>query len=103
MSRLEDPQLRVVDCRFSLLDPQAGRRDYLQGHIPGAVYADLDLGLAATISAGSGRHPLPEVSVFKDKLEAWGIGAGTKVVVYDQRKSVYRLLERMDQGPPEAP
>ena len=88
MSRLKDPQLRVVDCRFSLLDPKAGRRDYLQGHIPSAVYADLDQDLAAPISAGSGRHPLPEVSVFKGKLEAWGIGAGTRVVVYDQHNGV---------------
>jgi len=82
-SRLTDPDLRVVDCRFALLQPGAGRIDYLKGHIPGAVYADLDRDLAAPVSAASGRHPLPDESIFVQKLERWGIGRDTAVVIYD--------------------
>ena len=41
-SRVDEPSLRVVDCRFNLLQPAAGRQCYLAGHIPGAVYADLN-------------------------------------------------------------
>ena len=41
-ARLGEPDLRVVDCRFDLADPEAGRREWLAGHIPGAVFADLD-------------------------------------------------------------
>ena len=71
-ARLTEPDLRVVDCRFALLQPGAGRMEYRTGHIPGAVYADLDQDLAAPVSAASGRHPLPEVAIFIQKLERWG-------------------------------
>ena len=54
-----DPACVVVDCRFKLLDPEAGHAAYLQEHIPGARYADLDKDLAGPVSAESGRHPLP--------------------------------------------
>ena len=54
----------LVDCRFDLMQPQKGRQDYVAGHIPGAVFADLDLDLADPISPESGRHPLPDVEKF---------------------------------------
>ena len=76
-------ECRVIDCRFDLLQPDEGRAEYLDGHIPGAVYADLDQDLAGPITRVSGRHPLPEAAVFKATLERWGIDAGTQVVVYD--------------------
>ena len=75
--------LCVIDCRFDLLEPGAGRRAWLDGHIPGAVYADLDRDLAGPISASSGRHPLPEVSQFTERLGNWGVGNDSEVVVYD--------------------
>jgi thiosulfate/3-mercaptopyruvate sulfurtransferase len=74
---------RVVDCRFNLQQPEKGRTEYLAGHIPGAVYADLDQDLAGPVTPDSGRHPLPDTNVFKARLERWGIGPGTQVVVYD--------------------
>ena len=54
-----DADTRVVDCRFDLGDPDAGREAYLAGHIPRAVFADLDRELAGRTTASSGRHPLP--------------------------------------------
>jgi thiosulfate/3-mercaptopyruvate sulfurtransferase len=74
---------RIVDCRFDLLRPEKGRAEYLAGHLPGAVFADLDQDLASPISDTSGRHPLPEVAAFKATLQGFGIGPDTQVVVYD--------------------
>jgi thiosulfate/3-mercaptopyruvate sulfurtransferase len=81
---LEDPAWVIVDCRFSLAEPQRGRRDYENGHIPGAVYAHLNQDLSAPVVPGkTGRHPLPDLAVFSEKLSAWGIDSGVQVVVYD--------------------
>ena len=80
-ARLGAPDTRIVDCRFDLGDPAAGRRDYLAGHIPGAVFADLDRDLAGPISSTSGRHPLPDVGAFAARLGELGIGNGSSVVV----------------------
>jgi len=82
-SWLDDSDLRIIDCRFDLADPGAGRRDYLQGHIPGAVFADLDRDLAAPISPQSGRHPLPDVNTCAVTLGRLGISNASNVVVYD--------------------
>jgi thiosulfate/3-mercaptopyruvate sulfurtransferase len=82
-ARLHQPNWVVFDCRFRLNDPGAGRRDYNEGHIPGARYAHLDDDLAASISPTSGRHPLPEPKVFAQKLGDWGVGNRTQVIVYD--------------------
>jgi thiosulfate/3-mercaptopyruvate sulfurtransferase len=76
--------LRIVDCRFELLDPDAGQRLHRAAHIPGAVFADLDRDLAAPISAGSGRHPLPEVPALAATFSQLGIRESSRVVVYDQ-------------------
>lgn len=73
----------VVDCRFTLTDPPAGRAAYDRGHIPGARYANLDEDLARRPAATDGRHPLPEPDVFTATLGAWGIGRGDTVVAYD--------------------
>ena len=51
---------RVIDCRFDLMQPDKGREEYLAGHIPGAVFADLDRDLAAPVTETTGRHPLPD-------------------------------------------
>jgi thiosulfate/3-mercaptopyruvate sulfurtransferase len=73
----------LVDCRFNLMDIGQGRREYLAGHIPGAVYAHLDDDLASPITVESGRHPLPDVDDFVRTLGDWGIDHDTQVVVYD--------------------
>jgi thiosulfate/3-mercaptopyruvate sulfurtransferase len=83
-AHLAEPEWRIVDCRFELANPGKGRSEYLAGHIPGAVYADLDRDLAAPVTADSGRHPLPPPDVFSRTLGRLGIGRGTHVVGYDQ-------------------
>lgn len=82
-AHLDDPAWVVVDCRFVLRDPAAGRRAYDAGHIVGARYADLNNDLCAPIGAHTGRHPLPSPAALADKLGAWGIDGGTQVVAYD--------------------
>ena len=81
---LDDPLWRVVDCRFSLLDPPRGRADHARGHVPGAVYADLDADLSAPVQPGrTGRHHLPDVARLAERLGGWGIDEATQVVAYD--------------------
>jgi thiosulfate/3-mercaptopyruvate sulfurtransferase len=80
---LHDPDWVVVDCRFTLTDPDAGRRAYDAGHIPGARYAHLDDDLSSAKTPRTGRHPLPDPAVLADKLGTWGIGAGRQVVAHD--------------------
>ncbi|HAI47606.1 3-mercaptopyruvate sulfurtransferase [compost metagenome] len=75
--------VRVVDARFSLADPQSGAAAYAQGHIPGALHADLNADLADLGRHGHGRHPLPDSAAFAATLGRWGIGEDTQVVVYD--------------------
>jgi thiosulfate/3-mercaptopyruvate sulfurtransferase len=74
----------VVDCRFTLTQPAAGRSAYDKGHIPGARYAHLDDDLARKPGPTEGRHPLPEPAAFTAKLGAWGIGPADTVVAYDE-------------------
>lgn len=81
---LQNPELRVVDCRFELTQPEKGRSEYAAGHIPGAVYAHLDRDLAGPVTAATGRHPLPQQEVFANTLGRLGIRHDSPVVVYDQ-------------------
>ncbi len=80
---LDDPGLRLVDARFALMDPAAGRQAYLQSHLPGAVHADLNEDLSDLSRADLGRHPLPDDAAFARKLGEWGIGPDHQVVVHD--------------------
>ncbi|GAB4099765.1 sulfurtransferase [Sinomonas halotolerans] len=78
----------VLDVRWSLGGPD-GRTAYAEGHIPGAVFADLTAELAVPVAAGSaeeaagGRHPLPPRERFEESARRWGIDDGDAVVVYD--------------------
>jgi thiosulfate/3-mercaptopyruvate sulfurtransferase len=78
------PDWIVVDCRFTLTQPAAGRVAYDKGHIPGARYAHLDDDLSGKPGPAEGRHPLPEPAAFAATLGAWGIGPGDTVVAYDE-------------------
>ena len=82
-AELDNAHWVVIDCRFTLTDPSAGRRAYTANHIPGARYAHLDEDLSSPITAHSGRHPLPDAQLLCQKLASWGVGAHTQVVVYD--------------------
>jgi thiosulfate/3-mercaptopyruvate sulfurtransferase len=81
---------RFVDCRWELVDPDAGRRLYLEGHVPGAAFLDLDRDLAGPPGAG-GRHPLPEPEAFAAAAGRAGIGAGVFVVAYGSLGGAERL------------
>ena len=80
-ARLGSPDLRLVDVRWVLGSPGAGRIGYEAGHLPGAIFLDLDTDLVAPV--GAGRHPLPSPAGFRDRLESAGIGDPDEVVVYD--------------------
>jgi thiosulfate/3-mercaptopyruvate sulfurtransferase len=73
----------VVDCRFDFTFKGRGRQDWLAGHVPGAFYAHLDDDLAAPVTAGSGRHPLPETNDFAKFLASIGWVDGKLLVAYD--------------------
>jgi thiosulfate/3-mercaptopyruvate sulfurtransferase len=78
------PGIAIVDCRFDLANPKAGRDAYLAGHIPGARFADLNLDLSAPPAPGTGRHPLPDPDVLAARLGSLGVGDATQVIAYDQ-------------------
>jgi thiosulfate/3-mercaptopyruvate sulfurtransferase len=80
---LGQPGLVVVDSRFVLGKPGAGERAWLEGHIPGAAFLDVDRDLAAE-PGGRGRHPLPDATGFEAAARRAGIGLGTRVVAYDE-------------------
>jgi thiosulfate/3-mercaptopyruvate sulfurtransferase len=71
----------VLDVRWRLGGPP-GRADHAAGHVPGAVFVDLDTELAAPPGTG-GRHPLPEPSRLEEVLRRAGISEGSRVVAYD--------------------
>jgi thiosulfate/3-mercaptopyruvate sulfurtransferase len=74
--------VRVVDVRWKLGDPSAGANAYAAGHVPGAIFADVERDLAS--EAGErGRHPLPSAEAFAATAARLGIGDGTRVVAYD--------------------
>ena len=82
LEHLGDPDLRILDVRWSL--PNGAETDaYLQGHIPRAVFCDLDSELAAPPGRG-GRHPLPSPASFSTAMRAHGISRKSQVVVCDQ-------------------
>ncbi len=72
----------LLDVRWSLGRPD-GRADYTAGHLPGAVFVNLETELAAPAAPGLGRHPLPEPAVLQAALRRHGIRAGAPVVAYD--------------------
>ncbi|MGW0854471.1 sulfurtransferase [Streptomyces sp. NPDC002690] len=72
----------VLDVRWQLGGPN-GRPAYEAGHLPGAVYVDLDSELAGPAGAGGGRHPLPDPEGFGAAMRRAGVSADRPVVVYD--------------------
>ncbi len=86
---LEDSGLVVVDTQFHLPEPEWGRARYGEGHIPGAVFADINEDLAAPRTGTNGRHPLPPVEAMAETLGQIGIGDGATVVAYDSAGGMY--------------
>ncbi|MFD2418228.1 rhodanese-like domain-containing protein [Amycolatopsis pigmentata] len=77
----EDPPV-LLDVRWALGDPH-GHQHYLDGHIPGAVYVDLDTELASPPAPAEGRHPLPALDDLQTAARRWGVRENSRVVVYD--------------------
>jgi thiosulfate/3-mercaptopyruvate sulfurtransferase len=75
---------QFVDCRWELGRPERGRELYLEGHIPGASFLDVERELSAPPARPGGRHPLPAADDFARAAGLAGIGEGVFVVAYDQ-------------------
>ncbi|MGN7177969.1 sulfurtransferase [Paenibacillus sp. FSL R5-0490] len=82
-SKLDDPNIRIADCRFKLGSPGEGRSLYDHSHIPHAVYFDLEKDLSGPVAEHGGRHPLPDPALLKKVLEKAGISRDTTVIAYD--------------------
>lgn len=78
----EGRPVALLDVRWTLGRPD-GRPAFAQGHLPGAVYVDLETELAAPPSPEAGRHPLPELADLAAAARRWGVRQGQRVVVYD--------------------
>lgn len=79
--------VRVLDVRWRLDRPD-GRAEYLAGHVPGAVYVDLERELSAHGAPTEGRHPLPSTAQLGEAARRWGLDDGDTVVVYDDLSSL---------------
>jgi len=77
----------IFDCSFDLGNPVWGYEEFIQSHIQGAQYADLNKDLSThdpSVKINGGRHPLPNRQAFAAWLVARGVGNGTQVIVYDR-------------------
>jgi thiosulfate/3-mercaptopyruvate sulfurtransferase len=74
----------ILDCRWDIARPEWGDAAYAESHVPGAFFASMDRDLADPIGPTTGRHPLPNIERFVEKLGRWGIDDQTQVVAYDQ-------------------
>lgn len=89
VARLGQKDQIIFDCRFNLADPSAGEQAYQAGHIPSAFYLHLDDDLSSPIQADTGRHPLPDIKNFANKLAAYGLNRNTQVFVYDDNSGAF--------------
>lgn len=79
----EAQTVRILDCRFSLQDPNAPRTAFVAGHIPGAQFLDLETILSDHSIADRGRHPLPQPQHVVDHLAAMGVDKDSDIILYD--------------------
>ncbi|MDR2279399.1 MAG: sulfurtransferase [Gordonia sp. (in: high G+C Gram-positive bacteria)] len=81
-SMLSNRPPAVLDIRWQLGRDDGAER-YRDGHLPGAVYVDLETELAAPADPALGRHPLPDLERLQASARSWGVDFGSPVVVYD--------------------
>ncbi|MGQ9870856.1 sulfurtransferase [Leptodesmis sp.] len=91
---LEHPGIAIADCRFVLMQPELGRRQYQEVHIPGAYYLDLNRDLSSPAGKHGGRHPLPDPALLAEKLAAMGVNSEspegpTLVIAYDDSRMAF--------------
>ncbi|MCC5636728.1 sulfurtransferase [Nostoc sp. CHAB 5844] len=90
VDHLNDSQVVIVDCRFSLADSQLGQKQYQTSHIPGSYYLDLNQDLSSPVGTHGGRHPLPDTNNLVKKLSAIGVNyQKTLVVAYDDSRLAF--------------
>ncbi|WP_415845237.1 sulfurtransferase [Stutzerimonas zhaodongensis] len=88
--RLSQPDLRILDCRFSLDDASYGQRSYAQAHIPRAMFLDLEKDLSGPVTPErTGRHPLPDPVRLVERLRAAGLNDDSQVVLYDDGNGAF--------------
>lgn len=92
-AHIDDPAWVVVDCRHDLMNLAAGRGAYASGHLPGAVFADIETVLSGARNGADGvflgRHPLPDREVLAEALRDSGIDDTTQVVAYDAHGGMF--------------
>lgn len=92
-THIDDPDWVIVDCRHDLVNLAFGREAYAAGHLPHAVFADMELDLSGAKrgedGAFRGRHPLPEKEALAAVLRRWGVHDSTQVVAYDAHGGMY--------------
>jgi len=92
-AHIADPDWVVVDCRHDLMNLAFGREAYTAGHLPGAVFADMETELSGPKRGEDGvfrgRHPLPSKDALVETLRRWGIDDATQVVAYDAHGGMY--------------
>ena len=93
VAHVGDANWVVVDCRHDLMNLAAGREAYAAGHLPSALFADMEHELSGdkrdASGAFRGRHPLPEKDAFIELLRSWGVSDGPQVVAYDAHGGMF--------------
>ena len=80
---LHDPSWVIFDCRHDLFDLAKGERQYREGHIPGAHFANVDTDMSGDKTGSNGRHPLPSPAAFAAFLARHGVSNASTIVAYD--------------------
>lgn len=92
-AHIDDPKWVVVDCRHDLVNLAAGRDGYAIGHLPHAVFADIETVLSGAKRGPDGvflgRHPLPQKEALADALRSFGVSDDTQVVAYDAHGGMF--------------
>ena len=92
-AHIDNPDWVVVDCRHDLMNLAAGREGYAAGHLPGAVFGDIETQLSGAKRGPDGvfrgRHPLPEKEALRETLRGWGIDDDSQVVAYDAHGGMF--------------
>nr|WP_233582966.1 sulfurtransferase [Candidimonas sp. SYP-B2681] len=87
--KISCPGWLIFDVRHDLINHQAGRQAYEQGHIPGALYLDHERQLSAPKTGRNGRHPLPARTDFAAFMRTQGLSPQSQVVIYDGGNSMF--------------
>lgn len=76
-------KVTIIDCRFDLVNKTYGKDEYLKGHIPGAIFLNIEKELTGEVKTHGGRHPLPKIDDIHKVLQSKGVSPDNKVVIYD--------------------